>query len=399
MRVSCKDVLHIFKFFIALPVALIYRHFRRNMWLFAEYRDEARDNAYWLFKYVRTKHADEDVVYAINKNSQDFKKIESLGETVSYGSLMHWIYYLAAKVNVSSQKGGKPNAAVCYLLEVYGILKNTRVLLQHGITLNDTKYLYYRMTKISLLVCGAIPEYNFVKAKFGYPENSVVCAGMCRYDALIGANKESKTILVIPTWRKWIAHDHYFSQNVGTEGFQRTDYYKKWNGLLNSRQLNNILKFNSLRLIFCPHRNMEAFIEYFTPCSPYIRILRWSDFDIHSAIFSSVLLVTDYSSISVDFAYTGKSLLYYQFDEDLFRQKHLGPGYFDYAKDGFGHVCYTENQLIDKIDFYVKNGFCREEKYNKRARSFFAYIDDGNCERNYVAVKRMLDRGGESASR
>lgn len=399
LRVSYKDILHIFKFLTALPVALIYRHFRRNIWLFSEYGDEARDNAYWLFRYVRTEHPDEDAVYAINKNSPDLKKIESLGETVSYGALMHWIYYLAARVNISSQKGGKPNAAVCYLLEVYGVLKNTRVLLQHGIILNDTKYLYYKKTKISLFICGAKPEYNFVKAKFGYPENSVVCTGMCRYDALMGANKESKTILVVPTWRKWIAHDRHFAQNGGAKEFQHTDYYKKWNDLLNSRQLDNILKSNGLHLIFCPHRNMEAFVGDFTSCSPCIRILRWKDLDVHNAIFSSSLLVTDYSSISVDFAYTGKCLLYYQFDADMFHKKHLSSGYFDYARDGFGHVCHAEKQLIDKIDFYAKNGFCREKIYNKRASRFFAYIDDGNCERSYRAVKRMLDGGTERAFR
>lgn len=40
--------------------------------------------------------------------------------------------YLTAKVNISSQKGGKPNYAVCYLLEVYGILRNSRVFYNMG---------------------------------------------------------------------------------------------------------------------------------------------------------------------------------------------------------------------------------------------------------------------------
>lgn len=398
-RVSCKDILHIFKFLAALPAALIYRRFRRNMWLFSEYGDEARDNAYWLFRYVRTEHPDEDAVYAINKNSPDFKKVESLGKTVSYGSLMHWIYYLTAEVNISSQKGGKPNAAVCYLLEVYGILKNTRVLLQHGITLNDPKYLYYKNTKIRLFVCGARPEYDFVKTTFGYPEQNVVCTGMCRYDALIHSEKNGGAILVIPTWRKWIAHDSIFKhRDNNIETFQKTDYYKQWNSLLNSKILHDMLQAKGLNLKFCLHRNMEKFTKCFTTMSPNVSILSWSDLDVYKAILHSPLLITDYSSISIDFAYTGKCLIYYQFDQAAFHAKHLGDGYFDYGHDGFGPVCYAENHLLNEISFCIEKGFCRSELYNKRVQNFFAYIDGDNCKRNYSAIKEMLNGGVENAS-
>ncbi len=55
------------------------------------------------------------------KNSVDYENVKKTGKTVKYGSFAHWILYLTAKVNISSQKGGKPNYAVCYLLEVYGI--------------------------------------------------------------------------------------------------------------------------------------------------------------------------------------------------------------------------------------------------------------------------------------
>ena len=93
------------------------------MWLVCEEYNEARDNGYWLYKYIRKAHPEQDVVYAINKESVDYEKIKNLGEVIQYGSIKHWAYYLAASINISSQKGGKPNAAVCYLLEVYGSFK------------------------------------------------------------------------------------------------------------------------------------------------------------------------------------------------------------------------------------------------------------------------------------
>ena len=140
------DILHIFLFLFALPISLVYRINRKDLWLICDNGTEASDNGYWLFKYIRENHPEQDCVFAVHKTSVDFDKVNSLGKTVEYGSFMHWILYLTARVNISSQKGGKPNFAVCYLLEVYGILKNNRVFLQHGVILTDIEFLYYRNT-------------------------------------------------------------------------------------------------------------------------------------------------------------------------------------------------------------------------------------------------------------
>ncbi len=132
-RLTLKDLLHIFYFIMAFPVSLLYKKFRKSLWLICDNEKRSQDNGYWLFRYILDKHPEQDVLYAINKKSPDYKRVSASKRVVQYGSFMHWVYYLSAEKNISSQKGGKPNAAVCYLLEVYGVLKNTRVFLQHGI--------------------------------------------------------------------------------------------------------------------------------------------------------------------------------------------------------------------------------------------------------------------------
>ena len=148
--VKWSDLLHIFKFLLAIRFALICKCRHRDRWLICDYELEARDNPYWLFKYIREKHPEQEIVYAIDYDSPDYQRVAVLGPTVRYGSLKHWIYYLAASKNISSQKGGKPNAAICYVLEVSGLLKNTRIFLQHGIIKDDLSYLYYKNTKMIL---------------------------------------------------------------------------------------------------------------------------------------------------------------------------------------------------------------------------------------------------------
>lgn len=54
--VKLKDVLACFVFLFMLPAALIAKIFIRNFWLVGEEKNEARDNGYWFFKYVRENH-------------------------------------------------------------------------------------------------------------------------------------------------------------------------------------------------------------------------------------------------------------------------------------------------------------------------------------------------------
>ena len=169
-RVKAKDIGNIFVFALALPVSAVYKKKRKDLWRICDNENEARDNGYWLYKYIREHHKEQDVMYAINKKSPDYARVKDLGPVVQYGSFMHWLYYLTASKNISSQKEGKPNAAVCYLLEVYGILKNKRIFLQHGITKDDVEFLHYKNTKMRMFVCAVEREYQYVKEKFGYPE-------------------------------------------------------------------------------------------------------------------------------------------------------------------------------------------------------------------------------------
>jgi len=128
-HIKPRDVLAIVPFVIALLPSLLLKRRRPALWLICEDENEARDNGYWLFRYIQEHYPAVDVIYAINKTSPDYSKVAALGNVTQYGSLAHWIYYLAAAVNISSQKGGKPNAALCFALEISGILKNKRVFL------------------------------------------------------------------------------------------------------------------------------------------------------------------------------------------------------------------------------------------------------------------------------
>lgn len=389
-RVKLTDLLHIFKFLFALPFAFFYKKKHPNLWLLCDTADEARDNAYWLFRYLREYHKEENAVYAIHRKSPDYARVAPYGRVVEFGSFRHWIYYLAAAKNVSSQKMGKPNAAICYVLEVYGILKNKRAFLQHGIITADLSFLYYEHTKMSLFVTSTKDEWEYVNNHYHYPAGAVQELGLCRFDRLHDFTVKKNQILLMPTWRMYIRNELMNEPGKKQdEQFMETDYYKYWDGILKQKEFLDLIEKNKLQVVFYPHREMHPFLHCFHVKHPNIRVASWPEDDVQELLKESAFLVTDYSSVAMDFAYMKKPLLYYQFDNEKFRSSHHAPGYLDFKNEGFGPVCETPEQVVETLCESYAHGFANEKKYLDRHAAYFDLWDADNCSRNYEAICKM----------
>lgn len=387
-RVKLKDIIAIFMMLLAIPEAIYLKRKRKDLWLICERNNEAKDNGYWLYKYIRENYPNEDVVYAIKKESKDYLRVKGLGEIIEFGSFKHWGYYLAASKNISTQKDGKPNGAVCYVLEVYGLLKNKRVFLQHGVIKDDLKWLYYKNTKMRLFICGARKEYEYLKEVYGYPEGYLKYTGLARFDGLHDLKIKKQQILVMPTWRNWIGIQTSKSKLYDdVSKFENTEYYKKWNEFLNDKEIIDELEKNNLKLIFYPHSNMQKFLIDFKTVSSNIIIADSNNYDVQTLLKESVLLITDYSSVFMDFAYMRKPMIFYQFDKEKYRKGQYKEGYFKYERDGFGAVVDNIEDLRRELFNNIRNNFKNKEEYLNREIEFFELYDTNNCERNYRVIK------------
>ena len=386
--VRLRDIGHVFLFLLALVPSLVYRRIRPHLWLICESKDEARDNGYWFYRYLRTEQPQIDAVYAINPVCAEASRVKDLGLVIPFGGFLHWIYYLSAEVNISSQKYGKPNAAVCYVLEVLlGWLHNRRVFLQHGIIQNDLPFLHNDKARYSLFCCGAQPEYEFVRDRFGYPDGVVQQLGLCRFDHLLNAHPEPGLVLILPTWRMKL------QRGKNAELFLQSVYYQHWNALLTDGKLAQLLRDNGKHAVFCVHREMAQFESFFVSPDEEIRVLFWKDADISSLMQRAELLITDYSSVFMDIAYMERPVLYYQFDRREFRSEHLPEGYFDYDRDGFGPVSQTEDQLLSELDAIFANNSKLTDLYKTRIRAFYRLRDGKNCERTFQAIQELITKG------
>lgn len=394
--VKTKDILAFFVFIFALPFSWIYRLKRKNLWLICERSNEARDNGYWFYKYMRENHPEQDCVYAIKSISPDYEKVKEIfGEVIEFGSFKHWVYYLTADINISSQKEGKPNAAVCHLLEIYGLRKNRRVYLKHGIVHNDLKWHYYDVTKMWLYICSAKRELDFCQKNFGYPERTIFLTGLCRFDNLNNDILDKKTVFVFPTSREWLARPiNEYEKYDNIYDFENTEYFKEWSSFLTNKKVNDCIEAKKLNLIFFLHPIMQKYSSSFEKLNTKVSIKTSLDVDLQKMIKSAGIMITDYSSVAFDFAYMKKPLLYFQFDVEKFREGHYQEGYFSYENDGFGKVCKESSQLAKAFCDIVENNMEMEEKYINRVEDFFAFYDNKNCQRVYDAIKekRQVDK-------
>lgn len=389
-RVKLRELLGMWKLPVALVCAPFYRLKHKDLWIICEDAGEARDNGYWLFKYIRQEHKEQDIVYAINLDSPDIDKVRALGRVVKYSSLAHYIMYLASTKKISSQKAGNPNAALFYFLEVYGILKSQRVFLQHGVIKDNLLWLHYDVTKMQRFICGAYPEYQYVDSTYGYPKGHICYTGLCRFDGLHDFKVKDKSILVMPTWREWIADEDYrLAEYEGTTVIEKTNYFVKWLEFLNSPRLKELSDKYGVHFVFYPHRNMQKYMEHFPKSNDYVEILDAKSQDVQKLLKSSAMMITDYSSVFFDMLYMKKPVIYYQFDYEQFRKGQYEEGYFHYDDNPFGKSFRSLDQVFDQLDEIIASDFKVSDAYLEAHKDYFRLYDSDNCKRVYEVVKDL----------
>ena len=378
-----KQVLDFFIFPFIFIISIFAKPFCKDIWIVAENENEACDNGYIFFKYLRENRKDINAYYVIKKNSKDYEKVSKLGNVIHYRSLKHWIYYLNAKRIVISQKYSNPSTALFYLLHIKNIIKTPRIYLNHGITKDNGELFYYNRCKFRIFTCGAKREYDYLIKYFGYPKGYVKYTGFARFDNLDidikeKSKDEEKYILVAPTWRKWFNDQNDFDEFM--------EYYYR---ILDNEEFKKAVEDNNIKIHLVLHKNMRKFKIKNEKINDRIVVNHNDEVNIQDLINKTDLLLTDFSSIFFDIAYRKRPMIFYQFDTEKYRKEQLQEGYFSYEKDGFGEVIHDEKDVIKKLIKYIDSNFKLEKKYEKRMDDFFERKDKNNCKRILEEIEKI----------
>ena len=383
LKVKYSIVL-VYSIFIYLISRLVKnRKAYSNIWLVGEMDDTAQDNGYHFFKYIRINHPEIDCYYLLNKDSVDMKNIEYLGNIIYRKSFKHILYLFLAKKHIGThdyRHWHYPGYSNAFDRCFHNKIKGEFIQLQHGIMhiRSERGFHYDEQKYYNKIVVSSEKERDLLKGYFKHPEENLIITGLARYDNLIDTSQENKIITIMPTWRKGLRE----------KNFSKSNYYEKWMEILKNPYLNQVLEDNDIILQFYLHIKLQPYTDLFeVGLGNNIKILKHGEKTVQDILKESNLLITDYSSVSLDFVYMKKPVIFYQFDYLSYLRSYAVLDWDEYKRSRFGFIGNNSKDVVSKIVYYINNGFKLEDEYIDISNQYFKYRDTNNCKRIFEAIK------------
>ena len=235
--------------------------------------------------------------------------------------------------------------------------------------------------------------YNawYMKSAFITTDKQQVITGYPRLDALHGDIKNSEMFL---------EEDYYAIKSLKEQGYKLLIYMPTWrdtgediSGWLKNPKLQEILKESKTILICklhpadknCSENTKNDTLYFMNKASDVYPILRFTDG-----------LITDYSSVFMDYLLTDKPMIYYIFDFEKYVEQCRGfiRPFEEYVA---GEAPKTEEELLEAINRVVRGEDNYKERRKELRTRFFTYENDGkNCER-FVEWIRSLNKKGKNS--
>ncbi|WP_088265956.1 CDP-glycerol glycerophosphotransferase family protein [Bacillus mycoides] len=356
---------------------------KKQIWLIGERAEQAEDNGYFFFKYCRENYPNQKIYYIIDENSPHLSKIQQYGNIIYHSSLKHKVYMLAADTYISAwvfEECLYPGEKETFKAQFAKYIANKKnICLQHGVIIqNISPYLRKDKYNQDLIIASSEDEKKIITKTLGYNTKEVAVTGLARFDNLHD-KKVKKQILVMPTWRRHLS-------NLNKADFLQSDYYMTFKSFITNQQLLSVVEKHNIPVKFYIHSQMQKYLSSFVTDHPNIEFLTKSDAVVSELLKESSILITDYSSVSLDFLYMEKPVILYQFDP---HNNHHVPSEEIQYKD-IGEVISDESEVIKILEQKIENGFKLDKKYCKSSKRIFKYRDERNCERIYQVIKERV---------
>ncbi|MCI8366244.1 MAG: glycosyltransferase [Eggerthellaceae bacterium] len=365
-----------------------------DLWLIMDRDTLADDNGEHFFRYMMKEHPKKQCFFALRKTSRDWPRLEAEGfNLVDFGTKEFEEIARRASTIISSQ-------AEPYIMSYFGdhyCFSKKFVFLQHGVIRCDLSAWLNPMRVIDLMLVSTQGEYDSIVrdgSSYLFSENQIALTGLPRHDALLDKAQRGKegapTILIMPTWRKWICGSvlpNSYERSFN-EAFLTSHYKRAWEEFLHGDYLRGLAD-QGCRVVLFPHMIISPYIK-----KGWFDVPDWVEIgsqdgsnSLQDYLAEASVFITDYSSLMFEAAYAGIPSIYFQFDADEFYSKHTYTrGYFDDEKDGFGPVVSTTAELEDSLRGLAESGWTMPSEYAQRIEKTFPHRDGKCCERTYEAI-------------
>lgn len=364
-----------------------------NRWIFSSsFNTEYNYNSKYLFEYIYNNKRDIEAYYVIN----DYKKKDEIAKKYNIDE--------SRIINTKSFSGiNKALSSGVWLtsagLPVYGFKLSNKILiinLWHGVPLKKIALLSNETSKISKLFFKYLFSNNYsyilttsnnlsniMARSFGVSIEKIKVWGQPRNDCLFQRNDKQKILNNLyedlPLFNKVILYAPTYRETIGTKLFPFEDMdFKKLDKFLNENNLIIFVRVHQSEI------NKQTHI-----ISDRVRFINQDiQEDINEILNIFDLLITDYSSIYIDYLMLNKPILFLPYDKVEYIDSR---GFnFDYDKitpgpkpDTFLNFLLEIDKSLSDIEYYL----------NERIK-INSFMNDKNytvSEKIYTSIKSLID--------
>ncbi|ALS77499.1 CDP-glycerol--glycerophosphate glycerophosphotransferase [Planococcus kocurii] len=349
--------------------------------------EKYEDNAAIYHNYLLSNHKEQVTAYWMYDPKTTYAKNENIENAVSLGSFKNYLLFFQADYTFH---GHSLLYDIVPAADKFLFLNRKTIIthISHGI--EGFKKILIQKEDIPLLKrtdyfnCASQYEYNLKLNEWEMPEQKLIITGFPRFDRYPQNQppKEVKNILMMMTWREWLF-------DLTKEQFVDSAYFKNTTGLLEHKGIQKLLADHHLHLNIALHPFMKKFESYFTNLTNAengITFIDSSQETIAYSIDHNDMLLTDITSVSWDFLYLNKPIIFFMFDQEEYLDKR--GSYLNMDTDLSGYKANSIDHVYEYLKKIIEEKITWNEWYPK-ATAYIDYFDQDNCKRLTKRVMKL----------
>ncbi|MGB6407545.1 MAG: CDP-glycerol glycerophosphotransferase family protein [Planococcus donghaensis] len=341
--------------------------------------EKYEDNAAVYHNYLLNHHKEHVTAYWMYDPKTTYAKDQKIENAVPLGSFKNYLLFFQADYTFH---GHSLLYDIAPAADKFLFLNRKTIIthISHGI--EGFKKILIQKEDVPLLKrtdyfnCASQYEYNLKLHEWKMPEHKLIITGFPRFDRYPPQQpvKEVKSILMMMTWREWLF-------DLTKEEFMDSPYFKSMTGILQHEGIQKLLAEHDIHLNIALHPFMKKFENYFTNLSNDEQRVEFLDFNkqtIAQSIDKNDMLLTDITSVSWDFLYLNKPIIFYMFDQQEYLEKR--GSYLNMDTDLSGYKANSIEHVYEYLKKIVEEKITWNEWYPK-ATDYIDYFDQDNCKR------------------
>lgn len=379
-----KSIRVLWQFFLILatyPLFCIGFLVPRNpsLWVFAN-TFGLKDNGAYLFRYIQRHHPAITPVWIASRKA-DCNHVGSSSCYYRYSLTGLWLQYRAgiSFATTGLNDFARFTLANSKIIQLWHGIPIKRILLDSPETipfarslpfLHDflTRILRKNLQRYSMIPASSTGVQQRLSTAFGLPKAAIPVTGYPRHDIILKHSKRiRKRILYAPTWREDIQTAITITQEICNRHFISKINALGYEFWISIHPLNNELKKR-----LAPIADIAQFVD---------------EHDINIILAQSEILITDYSSIAIDFSLLKRKTLFFTPDiHSYLRNRGL---YSEFKSIIQQQGISSSEELLTAIK-------STDERLTLSPEPFFKYQDTDSRKRIVNTVKKQLPQSRSS---